>query len=129
MKLDIARAWKDEAYRQSLSSEELALLPENPAGELELNDAELGSVQGGGGFGQLFSNNVFIGCDQHNSQMGHCGSYGGSCQSVDGNCSSFNQSVCASFNQGSCYSNFGNCTSANGGTCVSIGRNSCNVRF
>ena|SRR6266498_5806192 len=47
MKLDIARAWKDEAYRQSLSSEELALLPENPAGELELNDAELEAVHGG----------------------------------------------------------------------------------
>ncbi len=48
MKLDIARAWKDEAYRQSLSSEELALLPANPAGELELNDAELEAVHGGG---------------------------------------------------------------------------------
>jgi len=33
--LDIIRAWKDEAYRASLSKEERAMLPENPAGELE----------------------------------------------------------------------------------------------
>jgi mersacidin/lichenicidin family type 2 lantibiotic len=47
MKLDIARAWKDEAYRQSLSSEELAMLPENPVGELELTDTDLAMVYGG----------------------------------------------------------------------------------
>jgi mersacidin/lichenicidin family type 2 lantibiotic len=47
MKFDIARAWKDEAYRQTLSEEELHLLPANPAGELELTDAELDTVAGG----------------------------------------------------------------------------------
>ena len=47
MKIDIVRAWKDEAYRQQLSSEEQALLPANPAGELELSDAELLAVHGG----------------------------------------------------------------------------------
>ncbi len=47
MKIDIARAWKDEAYRQSLSSEELAMLPENPVGELELTDTDLAMVYGG----------------------------------------------------------------------------------
>lgn len=56
MKFDIARAWKDEAYRQSLSAEELKMLPANPSGELELTDAELEMVSGGigpgvGGFG------------------------------------------------------------------------------
>jgi mersacidin/lichenicidin family type 2 lantibiotic len=47
MKFDIARAWKDEAYRQTLSEEELHLLPANPAGELELADADLATVSGG----------------------------------------------------------------------------------
>ncbi|SRR5216683_2019645 len=45
MKFDIARAWKDEAYRQTLSSEELNALPTNPAGEL--SEAELAGVCGG----------------------------------------------------------------------------------
>jgi mersacidin/lichenicidin family type 2 lantibiotic len=44
---NIIRAWKDEAYRRSLSEAERALLPENPAGLIELTDAELGSIEGG----------------------------------------------------------------------------------
>ena len=32
-KIDIIRAWKDEAYRQSLSEAERTRLPENPAGQ------------------------------------------------------------------------------------------------
>ncbi|HET8846594.1 MAG TPA: mersacidin/lichenicidin family type 2 lantibiotic [Ktedonobacteraceae bacterium] len=32
----IIRAWKDEQYRLGLSSKELALLPINPAGSIEL---------------------------------------------------------------------------------------------
>jgi len=51
MKLDIVRAWKDEAYRLSLSEEQLNSLPANPVGELELTDAALLSVYGGGGGG------------------------------------------------------------------------------
>ena len=38
MSVDIIRAWKDEEYRQSLSTEELKQLPENPAGLIELSD-------------------------------------------------------------------------------------------
>jgi mersacidin/lichenicidin family type 2 lantibiotic len=50
MKFDIVRAWKDETYRQTLSEEQLSMLPANPAGEL--TDAEMASVCGGGvGFG------------------------------------------------------------------------------
>jgi mersacidin/lichenicidin family type 2 lantibiotic len=49
MKLDIVRAWKDEAYRQSLSEEQLSTLPANPAGQLELAETDLLSVQGGSG--------------------------------------------------------------------------------
>jgi mersacidin/lichenicidin family type 2 lantibiotic len=47
MKLDIVRAWKDESYRASLSEEQLALLPINPIGEVELSDSDLAGVFGG----------------------------------------------------------------------------------
>jgi mersacidin/lichenicidin family type 2 lantibiotic len=44
---DIIRAWKDEEYRNSLSESERAQFPENPAGLIELADAELEAVAGG----------------------------------------------------------------------------------
>ncbi|ABA24947.1 hypothetical protein Ava_B0236 (plasmid) [Trichormus variabilis ATCC 29413] len=47
MSVDIIRAWKDEEYRQSLSSEQLQQLPENPAGLIELSDEDMSSVAGG----------------------------------------------------------------------------------
>ena len=47
MQIDIIRAWKDEAYRQSLSEEERRTLPESPVGEIELTDADLEAVYGG----------------------------------------------------------------------------------
>lgn len=46
---NIVRAWKDATYRQSLSAEEQAMLPANPAGELELTDAELETLFGATG--------------------------------------------------------------------------------
>ena len=45
--MDIIRAWKDEEYRMSLSDEERSLLPDNPAGSIELSDEELESIVGG----------------------------------------------------------------------------------
>jgi len=45
-KENIIRAWKDEGYRMSLSEAERAMLPENPAGILELSDAQLGAAGG-----------------------------------------------------------------------------------
>ena len=48
MKFDVVRAWKDEAYRQTLNDEQLNSLPANPVGALELSDAELENVFGGG---------------------------------------------------------------------------------
>jgi mersacidin/lichenicidin family type 2 lantibiotic len=51
MKFDIVRAWKDESYRSSLSSEELAMLPANPAGAFELSDAELEAIHGAANVG------------------------------------------------------------------------------
>ncbi len=51
--IDIIRAWKDEAYLESLSEEERSHLPENPAGIIELSDEEMEKV--GGGFGNTFA--------------------------------------------------------------------------
>lgn len=46
-KVDVIRAWKDEAYRASLSEEERAQLPANPAGMVEIHDDYLRGVSGG----------------------------------------------------------------------------------
>ena len=43
----IVRAWKDQEYRLSLSDAERSLLPENPAGTIELSDADLAGATGG----------------------------------------------------------------------------------
>jgi len=43
----IIRAWKDPAYRNGLSQGERAALPANPAGSIEISDADLGKVAGG----------------------------------------------------------------------------------
>src|SRR5262249_23493363 len=45
--LQIIRAWKDAAYRLSLSDAERALLPNNPAGLINLTDDDLDSIAGG----------------------------------------------------------------------------------
>ena len=43
----IIRAWKNEAYRNSLSESERALLPEHPAGQMDLSESGLAAVSGG----------------------------------------------------------------------------------
>ena len=43
---DIARAWKDDEYRQKLAAQGKAV-PENPAGSEELSDEDLAHVAGG----------------------------------------------------------------------------------
>ena len=45
-KVNIIRAWKDETFRLSLTAEQRALLPANPAGAIELEDAQLDEVSG-----------------------------------------------------------------------------------
>ncbi|GHO92772.1 hypothetical protein KSF_028200 [Reticulibacter mediterranei] len=75
MKIDIIRAWKDEEYRNSLSSEELAMLPANPAGALELSDADLESVHGAKGCD--FVNTNALACVQSVLIF---------CQTINGNC-------------------------------------------
>jgi mersacidin/lichenicidin family type 2 lantibiotic len=44
---EIVGSWKNEDYRLSLSVDEQALLPENPAGLIELSDQELLGIDGG----------------------------------------------------------------------------------
>jgi len=44
--LDIVQAWKDPEYRQSLSEAERALLPDHPAGLIELAESELNLAGG-----------------------------------------------------------------------------------
>jgi mersacidin/lichenicidin family type 2 lantibiotic len=44
---EIVRSWKDEDYRLNLKSEELSLVPDNPAGLVELTDQELFDIEGG----------------------------------------------------------------------------------
>ena len=43
----IIRAWKDEGFREGLSPEARAHLPEHPAGMVELTDADLMNAAGG----------------------------------------------------------------------------------
>ena len=47
MAIDIVRAWKDPEYRKTLTPEQLASLPPNPAGDRELTSKDLGTVAGG----------------------------------------------------------------------------------
>lgn len=46
-KLDIIRAWKDEEYANSLTDVQRAMLPQNPAGIIELSDQDLDQAAGG----------------------------------------------------------------------------------
>ena len=44
---NIIKAWKNPAYRNSLSAAERAALPANPAGSIEISDEDLGKIAGG----------------------------------------------------------------------------------
>jgi mersacidin/lichenicidin family type 2 lantibiotic len=46
-KNDIIRAWKNPEYRESLSAEQRALVPEHPAGLVELSDSDIDDASGG----------------------------------------------------------------------------------
>ncbi len=48
MEFDVVRAWKDAHYRQSLTAEQQAQLPQSPVGEFELTQAELEAISGAG---------------------------------------------------------------------------------
>ena len=46
-KKHIIRAWKDPLYRNGLCPAERAAIPANPAGSVEVSDADLGKIAGG----------------------------------------------------------------------------------
>ncbi len=46
MNINIARAWKDAEYRKTLSAAELALVPENPVGAVEISEEEASDIMG-----------------------------------------------------------------------------------
>ena len=57
--LSIIRAWKDEEYRASLSETDRALLPEHPAGLIELSDGALDGAAGGNAGGHTNYGSVY----------------------------------------------------------------------
>ncbi len=59
---DIIKAWKDEEFRNSLSNEQQALLPTNPAGLLELTDEALDDLLANGGV-RAFDSCGFFSCN------------------------------------------------------------------
>ncbi len=46
MKIDLVRVWKDPSYRAGLAPEDLAEVPANPAGLVEVTDEELKAATG-----------------------------------------------------------------------------------
>ncbi|PYR37687.1 MAG: hypothetical protein DMF90_05925 [Acidobacteria bacterium] len=48
---DVVKAWRNPAFRSTLSAAELAQLPGNPAGMIELSGTALDAVAGGAGRG------------------------------------------------------------------------------
>ena len=66
----IIRAWTDPEYRDSLSPEERAALPESPVGAIELTDAELDEVRGLRS-GKSFTCNTYN-CVSTRGQSDHC---------------------------------------------------------
>lgn len=47
--IDVIRAWKNPKFRRSLGADQLAALPANPAGLVELSDEDLLNASGLGG--------------------------------------------------------------------------------
>jgi mersacidin/lichenicidin family type 2 lantibiotic len=71
---DIIRAWQDREYRESLSDEERARLPENPVGQIELTEDELTEVIGAAQSGSS------VGCNTKTCTRGNSGNPCRGCQ-------------------------------------------------
>ncbi|MGH2508614.1 MAG: mersacidin/lichenicidin family type 2 lantibiotic [Ktedonobacteraceae bacterium] len=61
---DIVRAWKDAEYRSNLSEEALALLPQHPAGLVELTDEALDDLIAQGGNAAIADSCGFWSCNK-----------------------------------------------------------------
>ena len=72
--VDVIRAWKDQSYRDSLTSEERASLPDSPAGEYVLDTEVMKNVVGGWCFLSLIASEGAV-C----TVSGECNGGAGSC--------------------------------------------------
>jgi mersacidin/lichenicidin family type 2 lantibiotic len=72
--MEIVRAWKDEEYRDTLTAEQLAQLPEHPSGLIEFGEPELEdeSVFGPQAGGCKFYTKT--------TNTGHCTTHTGPCK-------------------------------------------------
>lgn len=66
-KIDVVRAWRDEEYRNSLTEEERASLPENPAGAAVVEDSVLKTISGGCGGYAGYSLQCYPGSTKYHS--------------------------------------------------------------
>lgn len=64
MKVNVVRAWKDPEYRKSLTPEQLASLPENPAGNSALTDQEAEQIAAGSGWPHTLTSTEAVSCCQ-----------------------------------------------------------------
>jgi mersacidin/lichenicidin family type 2 lantibiotic len=80
---NIIRAWKNEAFRNSLSEEERALLPEHPAGLIELTDAQLGAAAGAQG---TWTKPLRCDPPYTDPEIDRCGGGGDGCGAGTANC-------------------------------------------
>jgi mersacidin/lichenicidin family type 2 lantibiotic len=60
--IDVIRAWKDEKYFRSLTSEQREALPAHPSGLIELSDDDIRQVFGGSGSTNTDCSKPAIGC-------------------------------------------------------------------
>ena len=80
--LEVIRAWKDPRYRRGLSPAELAGLPQNPAGAVELSHSELRKA---GGFGPVLQTTAITctatlgGCCPQTTAATCTATFGGCC--------------------------------------------------
>ncbi len=63
--VDIIRAWKDEEYFLSLTEEQRAALPANPAALIDVSDNDLRSVFGGSGSSNTDCSKPRIACGSY----------------------------------------------------------------
>lgn len=79
---NIIRAWKDADFRNSLSEKERSLLPENPAGLIELTDADLNGAVGG----RPWTKPPVCDPPYTDPMIDRCGGGGGGCGAGTANC-------------------------------------------
>jgi mersacidin/lichenicidin family type 2 lantibiotic len=93
---NIIRAWRDPEYRKRLSARQRALIPDNPAGFIELNDSDLALVGGAGepttdtncpsacqgGTCTCLTCTTYCTCETCDTHCGTCDTFCGTCGTV-----------------------------------------------